>query len=306
MKNITILFFAIISFCSFVQASVSVNADNNDSVEKIIKTLNTPSDSDVLVAAHRGDWRNSPENSLQAIKNCIKLGVDIVEIDVRITKDSALVLIHDATLDRTTTGKGLVSEWSLDSLRTLYLRNGQLRATSHKIATLEEAMQVAKGHILVNLDKCSGYMDLAYQILKQTGTVGQVIFKGTKDIDHVRKQYGGLLDEIIYMPIIKKSTPQLEGFVDDFLIESKPVAFEVLYETEESFMFSHLKEIKSNDCRVWVNTLWESLCAKHDDDRAVDNPDESWGWVIEHGANIIQTDRPALLLEYLREKGLHE
>ena len=55
----------------------------------------------VTVVAHRGDWRNSPENSMQAFRNCLEMGVDMIEIDVRKTKDNELVIIHDATVDRT-------------------------------------------------------------------------------------------------------------------------------------------------------------------------------------------------------------
>ena len=63
----------------------------------------------VTVVAHRGDWRNSPENSMQAFRNCLEMGVDMIEIDVRKTKDNELVIIHDATVDRTTNGKGKVA-----------------------------------------------------------------------------------------------------------------------------------------------------------------------------------------------------
>ena len=113
-------------------------------------------------------------------------------------------------------------------LKTLSLKNGCGIATNHKIPTLEEAMETAHGKILVNLDKCSGYMDKAYEILIQTTTVEQVIFKGSKDIDQVREQYGTLLDEIIYMPVINESMQYLEAHVDDFLTEYNPVAFEVI------------------------------------------------------------------------------
>lgn len=274
-------------------------------VNKLLQHLSM-ADNYVMVAAHRGDWRNAPENSVQAIKNCIDMGVDIVEIDVRLTKDSVPVLMHDATIDRTTDGKGKVGDWTLDSLRILHLLSGCSITTRHKIPTLEEAMLAAKGQILVNLDKCSGYMHKVYQVLLKTGTVNQVIFKGTKNIDEVRHQYGALLDKIIYMPIIDERTPELPGFVDDYLTEYKATAFEVLFTNDNSEMFGVIKSIKKRDSRVWVNTLWESLCGLHDDDLAVDNPDAAWGWVVEHGANIIQTDRPAMLINYLRTKGLHE
>ena len=60
----------------------------------------------VLVVSHRADWRNAPENSLQGIQNCIDMGVDMVEIDLKKTKDGHLVVMHDKTINRTMTGKG--------------------------------------------------------------------------------------------------------------------------------------------------------------------------------------------------------
>jgi glycerophosphoryl diester phosphodiesterase len=60
----------------------------------------------VFVAMHRGDWRNFPENSKGAILSSIRLGADIVELDVQMTKDGRFILNHDNTLNRTTTGKG--------------------------------------------------------------------------------------------------------------------------------------------------------------------------------------------------------
>jgi glycerophosphoryl diester phosphodiesterase len=78
----------------------------------------------VLVAAHRGDWRHAPENSLPAIEKCIALGVDIVELDLQRATDGALVLMHGAKLDRVTTGKGRVADRTLAEIKQLRLRNG--------------------------------------------------------------------------------------------------------------------------------------------------------------------------------------
>jgi glycerophosphoryl diester phosphodiesterase len=215
--------------------------------------------------------------------------------------------MHDKTLDRTTNGTGNILEWTYDSLKTIRLRNEQLgRVTRHEIPTLEEAMMVAKGKILVNLDKGADYMDLAYKILVKTGTVDQVIMKGGKSVAQVKEQYGSLLDKIIYMPVVTENHPNLEKFITDFLKEQKPVAFEVIYRTDDSSMFPMIEKINSGGSRVWVNTLSERYCGKHDDERAVDDPDGAWGWVVEHGANIIQTDRPQLLIDYLKSKGLHD
>lgn len=78
-----------------------------------------------MVAAHRACWKQAPENSLAAIRDCIALGVDIVEIDVRQTRDGQFVIIHDSTVDRTTDGRGRVEQFSLADLRQLRLRLGK-------------------------------------------------------------------------------------------------------------------------------------------------------------------------------------
>ena len=88
----------------------------------IREKLFNPSDPSVLVASHRGDWRNACENSLEAIENAINMGVDIVEIDLARTKDGQLILMHDDKVDRTTTGKGWVKDLTLEEIKELRLQ----------------------------------------------------------------------------------------------------------------------------------------------------------------------------------------
>ena len=66
----------------------------------------------VFVIAHRGDWRNAPENSIQCIENAIAMGADMVELDIQQTKDNNFICMHDATLDRTSTGKGAIKHYT--------------------------------------------------------------------------------------------------------------------------------------------------------------------------------------------------
>ena len=135
MKKIYLLLFAVL-------AVLQLSAQ--DRVTQIREKLMNRDQSSVIVVAHRGDWRNFPENSLEAIDNAVRMGVDIVELDVKKTKDGELILMHDRALDRTTTGKGLVSEATLDYIRGLKLKNGCNRRTIHKVPTLEEALLHAK------------------------------------------------------------------------------------------------------------------------------------------------------------------
>ena len=277
-------------------------------VNSIIAEIENSKSNNVIVVAHRGDWRNAPENSIQAIKNCIEMGVDMVEIDVRKTKDNQLVVIHDKTLNRTTTGRGLVSEWTLDSLKTLYLKNGVGHPSKHKIPTLREVLLVAKGKILVNLDKCYNYFDEAYNILIETETINQVVIKGfDKTIEQVNSDFGAKLDSIIFMPVINldKQT-NASQIIENYQKRLKPLAFEIVFSQDTSKVLSSFSEIKNKGSRIWVNSLWGSLNANHDDDMAVKNLDSIYGWYINKGINIIQTDRPEMLLKYLKSKGFHD
>ena len=95
----------------------------------IVAEIHNPASKKVLVACHRGDWRNWPENSLAAIESVIGMGADIVEIDLALTSDSVLVVCHDRTLNRTTTGKGLIAEIPYDSIQRCFLKSGHGLAT---------------------------------------------------------------------------------------------------------------------------------------------------------------------------------
>jgi len=69
------------------------------------------------IYAHRGSKGNYPENSMLAFKRAIEAGVDGMEFDIHMTKDGELVVIHDATLDRTTTGTGYIKDYTLEEIR---------------------------------------------------------------------------------------------------------------------------------------------------------------------------------------------
>ena len=305
----------------FLFNSCKMNTKKNDEIliendtqetaialEKILANLENSNDNKIMVIAHRGDWRNAPENSIQAIQNCIDLGVDMVEIDVRKTKDNQLVLMHDETLDRTTTGKGYVSDWTLDSLQKLFLKNEKGIATSQKIPTLKEALLTSKNKILVNLDKCYDYFAEVYRIIQETGTARQVVIKGeNKSYEDVRKDFGSKLDSILFMPIINlDKQANASEIIRNYQLRMKPKAIEIVFSVDTSSVLNNFSAINSKGSKVWVNSLWKSMSAGYDDDSALKNPDSIYGWYVKKGINMIQTDRPALLLSYLRSKGLHE
>ena len=259
----------------------------------------------VSVISHRGDWRNTPENSIRAIQNCIDLGVNMVEIDIKKTKDNELILLHDKTLDRTTTGKGLPQDYTLAEIKQMRLRNGAGVATSHQIPTLEEAMIVAKGKIWVNIDKGYDYFDLVEKVLEKTGTTQQVLIKAGLPYQKVVAENKAVLDKLFFMPIIDMANPDAMTMVEEYIKNMQPKAFEVCFTQIYQALQNVLDRIQKSGSKVWINTLWPSLCAGLNDDRAVEEnqQDSIWGKVIEMGASFIQTDRPKELVNYLRNQG---
>jgi glycerophosphoryl diester phosphodiesterase len=274
-----------------------------------ISTLaQTKTKQNILVAAHRGDWRNHPENSLRAFIAATEMGVDIIEVDLSMTKDSVIIIMHDKTIDRTTEGKGTPQEYTNAEIKKFHLKNGLGRLTNNTIPTLKKVMLAIKDkNVLVNLDKSYPYFLEAYRVLKETGTLHQAIFKADVNFQTLKSTYPTIIDSIIYMPVVNLDKPNAKAIIDDYLTNMKPYAFELIFAKDTSSILANHQFIvaKSN---IWINSLWASLNAGHDDDLAVEqiNIKDSWDWIINHGATILQTDRPKELLNYLRSKNLHQ
>ena len=285
--------------------SVAVGQTRVDTLLSQLKDMNSEK---VFVVSHRGDWRNAPENSLQAIQNCIDMGVDMVEVDLKKTKDGEIILMHDKKIDRTMTGQGAPEEYTLAELKKMNLRNGAGHATDHKVATLRDAMTLAKGKILVNIDKGYDYFDDVYKILEETGTLNQCVIKAGKKYEEVKEEKPVALDKMIFMPVIKLSKENAEKRVKGFDRNYKPMMYELVFDNDSKETLNKIHYTKKSGSRIFINSLWPELCGGHHDDRAVEKGEveKSWGWIIKRGASLIQTDRPAQLLTYLRSRGLHE
>ena len=170
---------------------------------------------------------------------------------------------------------------------------------------MEEALLQMKGRILINLDKADRYFDEVYALLEKTGTTRQVIMKGSKPIEEVKAEFGNYLDKLIYMPIVKLDKEGAEERIEGFIRELQPIAFELLYVNDSNPLPKQLKDQLAGRTLIWYNTLWDTMAGGHDDDMSLSCPDAGYGYLIDTlGASIIQTDRPAYLIDYLEKKGL--
>lgn len=304
MKKILFALVAIIAAACSSEPQYATRA------EKLLAEIHDPSSDYVMVISHRGDWRNYPENSIPAIESVIRMGVDIVEIDLKMTKDSVLVLSHDQTINRMFNGKGRVSDFTYDSLKTFRLRRAHNVTTdSLHVATLEEALMVCKDRILVNLDHAWGYYDEALKVAEKVGCVDQILMKGSKPMAEVEAKLGSHEKNFMYMPIVNILTPAGKQLFNDYkeVGLGTQIAYEVCWDKMTPEVTDCMKTIVDGGSKAWANTIWGTLCGFLDDDAALEyGAEKIYGPVVDMGVTMIQTDRPEFLIDYLRSRGLHD
>jgi glycerophosphoryl diester phosphodiesterase len=259
-------------------------------------------DSTVLVAAHRGDWRNHPENSLSGIQSCIDMHIDIVEVDVRETKDGKFILMHDASINRTTNGRGRVKDMTLEKLQTYFLKDHDGKISEERIPSLEEALELAKGKIVLNLDKSAICMDELLVVLDSTDSRQTVILKGSLGTrfyeEHIRDNPDGPL----YMPILYHK-PYEE--IDTFLARTSAQLVELILNIDTTYLSKpdSVKIFANRNCRIWYNALYKGIASGYGENR---NALMTWDHFLSRDAFIIQTDYPKELMQYLIDRGRHK
>ena len=299
---------AVVGLMSCSQRVAQADAGQVGRADRIVKALHDPSTDYVVVVSHRGDWRNYPENSIPAIKSVIRMGVDVMELDVKMTRDSVLVLSHDWTLDRTTTGSGNISDYTYEQLLAFDLKRGHgISIPGLKIPTLRQALEVCKDRIVVNVDQGFDYYDQVLAITEELGMTDQVLIKSGNLCDKVQQRLSRYPHNMMYMPVVSVSAGSDMKVFNSYIntSETVPIAFELCFNTLDSQVRNTAKQVVAAGSKVWVNTIWGSLCGDHDDDRAFDStdPDSVYGPILDLGTSIIQTDRPEFLIKYLEKKG---
>lgn len=112
------------------------------------------------IMAHRGNKVKCPENTLAAFRQALADGADIIETDIHPTVDDTFVCIHDATVDRTTDGTGVVEEMRLEEIRNLKAANGRPAFENEKVPTLQEFIELIPHDVAIALElKSDKFLD---------------------------------------------------------------------------------------------------------------------------------------------------
>ena len=146
----------------------------------------------MICIGHRGASAYEPENTIRAFKRAIEMGCEGVEMDLRRSKDEKIVVIHDETVDRTTNGKGKVSEMTIDEIK-------KLDSHGEKIPLLSEVLSEVKADIYLLDIKEAGYEESIVKEVKDAKLVDKVIFISF-NYDSLRrvKEAGGEKIGLIY------------------------------------------------------------------------------------------------------------
>ncbi|TRO66371.1 glycerophosphodiester phosphodiesterase [Christiangramia sabulilitoris] len=262
------------------------NSNEKDTIAELYSTSDT-----ILVVAHRGSHSFHPENSLSAFEASIENGIDIIETDLRLTRDSVFVLIHDETLNRTTNGKGAVNEYSLGEIENFNLLF-QRKLTTEKIPTLEQVLKLSKDRIILNLDlKIQDFnviKKLADMIEKYHMEDSVIIsIRNIQLIPKIHKYNPA----IKLMPVVstkKKIRKVMKyNYIDIIQVRPKP------------YTSSLRKGFQEQGIKIWVNALNKY-------DRLQEKDKTGFRQLIKRKkVDIIQTDHPEELLEFLKIENLH-
>jgi glycerophosphoryl diester phosphodiesterase len=241
-----------------------------------------------IVVAHRGDHTLAPENTLQAYTNAIAASADYVEIDLRTTADSQLVIMHDASVDRMTDGKGLVKDMRYDSLRRLHVTNPQHPEWgSYPIPAFREVLRLCKDKIYIYLDFKNADPAAAWQAIVREGMEKQVVVYINAPVQFTGwRAVAPAIPLMVSLPGSIRDTAALKSFLDKY----HPEILDGGYEGYTPEMVSLATEL--------------GYTVMPDIQGAGEGP-AKWETAIQKGIRALQTDHPGQLIAWLKEKGLY-
>ncbi len=248
-----------------------------------------------LVSAHRGGpYPGFPENAIETFQNIANMTPILIECDVSMTKDSVLILMHDKTLDRTTTGEGDVANILYDEVKELLLIDNDGDTTSYRVPTLDEVLAWGKGKVLFTLDIKRGVpFEKVIRLIEQfdaTSYAATITYR-IEDAILVHS-----INSNIMISVSAGDDGALEQIVKSGIPTKKLLGF-VGTKEPELVHYKKLQELGIKSILGTLGNLDKSAIAKGDD--------SIYLTYIKNGANIIATDRPFEVAKVLNINSIH-
>lgn len=260
---------------AFASVSTSLNG-----VKAPLPKLRWP----IAVIGHRAGAGIAPENTLAAIRQAIRLGIDYVEIDVRTSKDGTLVIMHDGGVDRTTNGHGPIRDLTFAEIRALKMKNRfGARFEAQQVPTFDEALTLCRGKVNIYLDHKEADTATVLEALRKHGMERNVIvYNGVEGVNGWKR--------------IAPAIPVMPSLPDNFRRPGGVADFEK----------SCPAEVLDGHFREWTRELVEQAhaagVAVYVDIMGPDDNPAGYARAIEMGVDGIQSDYPDRLVRFLRER----
>ncbi len=260
----------------------------------------------VLIAAHRGTaGGNIPCNTLVSYELALHDGADVIELDVAKSRDGALFCFHPGMEHVMYADPTPIAKLTAAEAARRHLRNQDLEETVYTTPYLDEAFESLKNRCLIAVDKFWMAMPEISDCIRRHGLQEQVLCKIPDRSGHYEAATA-LAPDLPVLPVIRtedRSTtaPYARGV--------RIAGVEVLFDREDAPVASdeYIETLHRQGKLIWVNPIVYNktavLTAGHTDDAAVaGNRDFGWGWLIDKGFDILQTDFTAQLRRYIKER----
>lgn len=241
-----------------------------------------PDNGGPLVSAHRGAAYLAPENTLAALDSCIKYGIDYMECDVCISKDSVFYVLHDSTLDRTTNGTGNIGDWLSQDIDTLDAGAwfGE-KFRGQRVPRFADVLRRAKQHNLgITVDYRSGDFKKLLELVRSEGMPERCMFTFWNDED--TKAFRALAPEVTGLQAYVKSADELDEVIAKFRPDVAVIRIEAL--TREFVV-----ECRRRNLQVLVLSL------------GMDDVEEKMRKAVKLGADVVATDRAEVFVKKFRK-----
>jgi len=256
----------------------------------------------ISVAAHRGNSKYCPENTIAAFKSAMELDPDMLEIDLHMTKDGEIIMMHDHTVDRTTNGSGLIREKTLAEMKALDAGSWKgAQFAGEQVPTFREFLEFLKDYpeVLVNVE-----------LKDYPAHSGDFAYESAEKSISMLKEYG-----ILSRCVINTWSGELNEWLDekygsDVMIHAYHPQ-ELMGLNQKRFVYTYAY------CVCLFGTKAQPVVEKRHFDFAKSYGVEPWVYYpvdtpevydasIENGAVLFTSNDPKWAMDYLRSKGLHD
>ena len=272
-------------------------------------TLHLYNNDNVQVVAHRGAaGSNIPCNTIPAFDIALKGGASILEMDLFKSIDGKIFIFHTGKEPYQLNKNIDLTKLDSEEIKKLRLINVDFYPTQWGINSFDDVLEHFKGRCILNLDRIGDCIPDVIKAVERHNMKDQVLLKHAP-IPSVLKIIEDVAHDYMFMPIYMEEDNASE------IIEKMNINYigaELVFKTEESPVIQpeYIESMKKRGKTLWGNAVLYNykipLSAGHTDDVSmIDDPDKGWGWLVDHGFDIIQTDWTYQCCKYLKDRGIN-